>query len=190
MSPARKVRDNTLIDALEASASEKFDSVVWRVVRADRDPLRGSAAGGRWDDGTFEVLYTSLERDGALSEMYFHLARGQPIIPSKMAFSLYKIRVKLGRALRLADLQTLARLGVEIKNYGLMEHSKRVQEYPRTQEIGEAAHFLEFDGLIVPSARMQCANVILFTDRIPPESLEIVETVGPIDWTKWKPKPP
>jgi RES domain len=190
MPSARKVRDNTLIDAVEAATSENFDDVVWRVVRADRDPLRGSATRGRWDDGTFEVLYTSLERDGALSEMYFHLWRGQPLIPSKMEFKLYKIQVKLGRALRLVDLQMLAGLGVEIKNYGLMEHSKRHQEYLRTQEIGEAAHFLEFDGLIVPGARMQCANVVLFTDRIRPESLEVIERIGPIDWAEWKAQHP
>lgn len=185
MPPARKVRDNTLIDALEASASEALDDAVWRVVRGDRDPLSGSSVGGRWDDGTFEVLYTSAERDGALAEMYFHLSRGQPVIPSKMSFYLYRLQIKLHRALRLANLEVLAKLGVDTNNYGLMAHSRRVEEYPRTQEIAEVAHFLEFDGLIIPSARRQCHNVVLFTDRIKPEALEVAERQGPIDWTEW-----
>src|ERR1700730_7394720 len=39
--------------------------------RKGRDPLRGSTANGRWSPsgGEFEVLFTSLERDGALAEI-------------------------------------------------------------------------------------------------------------------------
>ena len=82
----RRVRDNTLIDAIEASRADEFEGLVWRVVREDRDPTRGSSPGGRWDDGTFDVLYTSLESNGALAELYFHILRGQPVFPSKMVF--------------------------------------------------------------------------------------------------------
>lgn len=186
MSQPRKVRDNNLIDALTASAAEIFDNEVWRVVREGRDPLRGSASGGRWDDGSFDVLYTSVEADGALAEMYFHLMRGQPVFPSRMSFYLYGLQVRLRRLLRLVDLDALAKLGMDMTSYGSNEYARRHEEYPRTQDIAEAAHFLDFDGLLVPSGRWQGHNVVLFTDRVPPEALSVVHEGRAVDWVQWK----
>ncbi len=64
----RPAHDRRILDALEAIDPERFAGEAWRVTRKGRDPLRGSAADGRWSPGggEFEVLYTSLERDGAL----------------------------------------------------------------------------------------------------------------------------
>ena len=110
----RGVRDNTLLDAIEAATATKFEGSVWRVVRGDRDPLQVSSPDGRWDDGTFDVLYTSLESDGALAEMYFHIMRGQPVFPSQMVFRLYELRVALRRVLALADMAALGAFGVDV----------------------------------------------------------------------------
>lgn len=185
MAQRRKVRDYVLIDALESLPATEFEGRVWRVVRGDRDPLRTSSPGGRWDDGTFDVLYTSIESDGALAEMHFHLMRGQPVFPSKMEFRLFELQVTLRRALRLANVPDLENLG--IKSYGSLEYARKQEEYPRTQEVGEATRFLGFDGLIVPSARSDCLNVVIFiTDRSPPEALTTVQDHGVVDWTDWK----
>ncbi len=93
-------RDNRLIDAIEAIDPVVFEGNVWRLVRDGRDPLICSASGGRWDDGTFDVLYTSLARSGALEEMRFHLMRGQPVMPSKVKYRMFEIELSLGRALQ------------------------------------------------------------------------------------------
>lgn len=180
----RRSRDNALIDAIEAHTSVTFEGAVWRVVRQGRSPLVCSSAGGRWDDGTFDVLYTSQERDGAIAEMYFHLARGQPVFPSQVTYSVHELTVSLRRALKLVDLAALAAMGLDTSHYGQMSYDRTSEEYPRSQDIAEAAHFLEFDGLIVPSARWDCLNVALFCDRVPPEAMETV-TDGPIDWQAW-----
>ena len=166
-----------------------FDGTVWRVVRKGRDVLQGSGYGGRWDDGTFDVLYTSEKADGAIAEIYFHLSRGQPVIPSKVAYHLFEIRAELQRALRISDLRTLADFGVDTKRYGALSYVERVQEYPRPQEIAETAHFVGFDGLVVPNSRLDCLNVILFSDRIPPEAIDVVQDHGPIRWDEWKGNP-
>lgn len=182
----RRVRDSDLIEAVEASSREAFDGNVWRVVRTGRDPLQGSSPGGRWDDGTFDVLYTSQDADGALAEMYFHIMRGQPVFPSEMVFHLFELHVALGRALRLADMAALEKIGVEAGSYGALGFSRKQEEYRRLQEIAEAAHFLDFDGLIVPSARWECRNIVLFTDRVPPEAVKISNDLGTVDWLAWK----
>lgn len=186
MTERRQIRDNALIDAFEALPETVFDDIVWRVVRGDRDPLRGSASGGRWDDGTFDVLYTSMESDGAVAELYYHLSRGQSVFPSKMQFRRYEIQANLSRSLRLADMTALQNLGMDTSRFGALNYEQKQHEYPRTQEIAEIAHFLDFDGLVVPSARWECRNVVIFTDRVPPESLSVENDHGPVNWDEWK----
>jgi RES domain len=72
-------RDDRLIDALEALPAVPVSGTAWRIVKDGRDPSACSASGGRWDDATFDVLYTSCERNGAAAEMFFHLRRGRPV---------------------------------------------------------------------------------------------------------------
>jgi RES domain-containing protein len=186
MATISTVRDSRLIDALEAVTSESFEGTVWRVVREGRDPCQCSASGGRWDDGSFNVLYTSLDRDGAVAEMYFHLLRGQPVFPSKVRYTLHALKVELSETLRLPALPDLAALGLDISRYGQLSYVERTQEYPRTQEIAEVAHFLDCDGIVVPSARWPCTNLVLFCDRLSPDAIEIVEDHGIIDWSRWQ----
>ncbi|HUG62263.1 MAG TPA: RES family NAD+ phosphorylase, partial [Methylomirabilota bacterium] len=115
---ARRRRDSALIDAIEAHKPVQFEGVAWRVVREGRSPLACARAGGRWDDGTFDVLYTAQERDGALAEMYFHLSRGQPVFPSQVRYGLHELKVSMERALKLVDLEALKALGLDTTRYG------------------------------------------------------------------------
>ncbi len=87
----RPRRDSNLIVALEAIDPTPYADPIWRLVRAGREPLQCSASGGCWDDGTFDVLYTSMTREGAIKELRFHLKRGQPIMPSRVSHRLFEI---------------------------------------------------------------------------------------------------
>lgn len=122
------------------------------------------------------MLYTSLDRDGALQEMYFHLSR-QPVFPS-VPFKLHRLRVQAHGVLHLPELGLLNKLGVEITRFSGID-------YARTQAIGDAAYFLGFDGLIVPSARSRFLDLVLFDARIDPANAE-VEQSEPIDWKAWR----
>ncbi len=173
----RRARDLGLLDALERHEGVSFEGDVWRIVREGRDPLQGYPAGARWDPGTFDVLYTSLAREGALEEIHFHLSR-QPVFPSRISSVLHRISVKTARTLKLADVEALEQLGVSIGDYGDLN-------YARTQEIGDAASFIGFDGIIAPSARWPCQNLVLFTDRIAPADL-IISDATPVDWAEWR----
>ena len=121
-------RDKALLDAIEAVEPSEHAGPVWRVARAERDPCVCGRSGGRWDDGTFDVLYTALERDGAIAEMYFHLKRGQPVFPSRARFHLHRLDVALERALKLLDLQALASLGVDVGTWGRLSSESRAPE--------------------------------------------------------------
>jgi len=177
-----RVHERAILDALEAIGFEFFESKVWRVTRAGREPTIGSAAGGRWSPpGEFEVLYTCIEREGALAEIGYRLSL-EPVWPSRINHEIHEINLRLDRALKFADLSKLEQLDVDVSRYQSFE-------YDRTQEIASAAHFLEYDGLIVPSARYNCLNAIVFLDRLGANFRLEVANTAPIDWSQWKLKP-
>lgn len=176
---ARRARDLGLLDAVDAFEREAVDAEVWRLVRSGRDPAIGSPSRSRWCNGSFDVLYASFERDGAIAEIHALLSL-QPVFPSKDVWFANRLRIMAAQTLRLADLPTLGRLGVNAARYA-------EREYGRTQDIADAAYFLGFDGLIAPSARWSCLNLILFTDRIPPGQIQVVEAPDqPVRWDAWR----
>jgi RES domain-containing protein len=174
-----RIHDRELLDSLEKIPSVQFANDVWRVTRKGREALRGSAANGRWSPGgEFEVLYTSLEREGALAEIGYRLNL-EPIWPSRMLHEIHTIAAAVQQTLRFADVASLAPLGVD-------EHTYDRFDYQATQAIAAAAHFLEFDGLIVPSARAPCSNLVIFMDRSAANGELDVRVTEDIDWTEWR----
>lgn len=174
-----RARPLALLDAIDALPRRPFTGDVWRVCREGRDPTSGFASHTRWCDGTFDALYTALERDGAVSEIYTHLA-AQPVIPSKPRWFAHRLRVTAEAALELPNRAALTPLGVDVAAYESFD-------YTTTQPVAEAAHFLGFDALLAPSARWSGQNLIVFTDRTKPDQLEIIESEpDPIDFTAWR----
>ncbi|MDA0823074.1 MAG: RES family NAD+ phosphorylase [Proteobacteria bacterium] len=173
----RDILDAQLLDALDAIQGEIFEGEVWRATWATRDPLAGSSAGGRWSpDNSFDALYTSLERDGALAEIYYHLSRA-PVFSSSHTY-INKIAVSLSSVLRSSVEQ--------IQKIGVADPLATRIDYLKSQPIGAAAYLLEFDGLIVPSARWDCNNLILFPEKMSnDEQLKLVEA-NDVNWPAWR----
>lgn len=186
MAAARPPRDSRLLDAVEALRAEPWTGMAWRVVREGRDPTQCSAVGGRWDDRTFEVLYTSTHPDGARAEMFFHLSRGQPVMPSQVRYGLHRLTISLSACVRIQSLDVLAGLGLRSSVFGQLAYSERQIEYPRTQEIAEAAHFHGRDGLLTPSARSLHPNLVVFCGPAGPDAVEPTEDHGMVDWQEWR----
>ena len=171
--------DRELLDALESRPSEAFSGETWRVTAKGRDALRGSTAGGRWSPpGEFEVLYTSLARAGALAEIGYRLSL-EPIWPSRLAHELHRITARTDSSLRFADVNSLLTFGVDIKRYATFE-------YTVTQAIAAAAFFLDFDGLIVPSARCAELNLVIFMEKLDVGERLNMTASEPVDWSVWR----
>ncbi len=121
------------------------------------------------------TLYTSFERDGALAEVVSYLAMLTPL-PSR-SLKVSRLGVSTAKTLRLARA-SLESLGVNMAQYG-------ERDYGRTQSIGAALAFLGLDGLIAPSARWTCDNLMIFTFNHPMnERLEVIETEQ-VEWGAW-----
>src|SRR5712692_10238191 len=114
MSRSGRIHDRAILDALEALDPEPFRGTVWRVTRKGREPLRGAAAHGRWGaSGEFEVLYTSLEREGALAEIGYRLSL-EPVWPSRIEHEIHAIRAEAERVPSFADLASLEPFGIDV----------------------------------------------------------------------------
>ncbi len=175
------IHDQALVDRLSALRTERFDGEVFRATRVGADPTAPSISGGRWapppqgDPGIY-VLYTSLQRDGALAEVASFLAGLTPV-PGPRAIKVTRLAVSTVRTLRLARAG-LADFGIDLGRYG-------ERDYAQTQRIGAALAFLGFDGLIAPSARWTCDNLMIFaenhalSERLEPVSEEEIE------WREW-----
>jgi hypothetical protein len=174
----RRALDDRLLDLVGGIDGVPYDGNMWRVVRQGRDVLDGSRGSGRWNTSEMSVLYGAAIPDGAIFEIHFHLNQGQSVFPSRMQHDLFALSVKAQQTLMLAEMQQLRRLGVEDSRY-------RELLYDRTQEIAAAAMFLGFDGLIAPSARWECQNIVLFLDAINPEDIRTISR-QPVDWKAWR----
>lgn len=177
--PGHRVHDKEVLDALESFGTQPFAGHTWRITRRGRNPTKGSTADGRWSQASeMEVLYTSLERDGALAEIGHRLSL-EPVWPSKLVHELHKLAIRAERAVHLPDLPTLHTLGVNtarFENY----------DYSATQAIAAAAQFLGYDAMIVPNARHPSLNlVVLLANLDPGETVKIVSSEI-VDWSAWR----
>ncbi|MGQ0484120.1 MAG: RES family NAD+ phosphorylase [Hyphomicrobiales bacterium] len=170
------IHDRALIDRLSELPAETFAGNVFRATRRSLDPTTPSTAGGRWSaaDGP-AALYTSLTREGALAEIAYHWALFDPR-PARPAI-VHELAVRSDRTLRLIR-STLDSLGVSSEHY-------REPNYRRTQEIGAAVAFLGCDGLIVPSARWDCDNLVLFSDNLATDAPLEIRGAEEVEWQVW-----
>lgn len=178
MPPGRRGHDDRLLDALGEMSGQSFSGTMWRVVRVGRSYIDGSRGAGRWNPSSLSVLYGAQEANGAIAEIHYHLNRGQSVFPSRMRHELVELRIKTSATLRLADMDALRHLDVDVSRYKEML-------YWRTQEIADAAAFMGFDGIIAPSARWRCQNIVLFLDELDLDDIEYVKS-DPVNWRDWR----
>lgn len=178
MSARRPSHDIRLLDALSELSEMSFEGDFWRVVHGVRSPIDGSKGAGRWNQRESEVLYCALEQDGALSEINFHISRQNPVFPSRLTSSLYRLQANFGRVLDLSNMDLLVQLGVESSQYAEIL-------YDQTQNIGEAINFLGIEAMIVPNARHDSNNLVVFPQNCDLDEISDISH-SRIDWSVWR----
>lgn len=148
------------IETLENCASFPWRGTVFRHMFAKFPPDRENVRGARWNPPETPALYTSLLRETAISEADYYIGL-QPIRPSAQRV-IYRIDVALGSVLDLSDGSALSRLGIDITSLALVDHAD-------CQLIGGAVERIGHDGLLVPSARSEGVNLVIFPNRKKPD---------------------
>ena len=178
MPPRHSSHDISLLDALSELPEVSFEGDLWRVVNGQRSPIDGSKGAGRWNFRESEVLYCALEKDGALSEIHFHISRQQPVFPSRLISTVHKLHASFSRTLDLSNIELLTRLGVNPSRYAEIL-------YQQTQKIGEAVNFLGFEAMYVPNARHKSTNLVVFPQNCDLDEISLVSAKD-IDWAAWR----
>jgi hypothetical protein len=126
------IHDQSLVDQLSVLAFERFEGEVFRATGLSADPLAFSFNGGRWappegDSVDVPILYTSMERDGALAEVVSYLMLLTPL-PSK-PLKVSRLGVSTGKTLRFAraDLKGWASIWRVMVNATMAGHRASVR---------------------------------------------------------------
>lgn len=163
-----------LLDFIEDRTVPRWEGHVWRQVLQTRDgseldPLRPNTRGARWNPLGVEALYTSLDEQCAIREMD-HLLAQQPVLLSRPRHTA-KLAVTLASVVDLSNFDLLSQVGISEEDYDSPEYSS-------CQRVGGAAAFLECDGLLVPSARCDGLNLVVFVNNQGPnEELRVLSLV-------------
>ena len=159
--------DQDLLDALENLESQPWEGQAWRFVLGDTDPFQPNTRGARWNPPDTAALYTSLERTTVLAELD-HVRHLQTPALRRELFVVHTIRTRVTRMLDLTDRTLLHTLGV-----GDAELSS--DDRTPCRRVGGAAAWLGHDGILVPSARADGANLVVFVNLQKPDlPLELI----------------
>jgi RES domain-containing protein len=156
-----------LLKVLDELESRVWEGPVWRHMFAENPPTKANELGARWNPPGVPAIYTSLDRATALAEGD-HAVAVQPLRPT-VARVVYTLRIRLEKVLDLSSGPILLDLGIGVRELSEVDHVP-------CQRIGGAAEWLEHDGLLVPSARNQGINLVIFPRRQGPSSeFEIID---------------
>ena len=146
-----------VLDRLQAVEPKTWDGTAFRHMWAEYPPDRENTRGARWNPPDVPAIYVSLGRDGALAEAEHQIAM-QPVRP-RARRTVYELRVTLDAMLDLTDDGALEDLGIghdELTAFDMLA----------CQQVGGAASWLEADGILVPSARAEANNLVIFANNV------------------------
>lgn len=161
-----------LLDRLQAVNGNPWEGRVFRHMFADYPPDAENTRGARWNPAEVAAIYTSLTRDGVIAEAEHQIAL-QPI-PPRVQRTVYEIEIVLTNVLDLADPEVLHSLD-------LASDDVAGDDMTACQQIGGAAAWLKHDGILVPSARSEATNLVIYAANREPVSRFEVLAREPID---------
>jgi RES domain-containing protein len=146
-----------LPERLKALPPGPWQGTTFRHMFGSYPPDRENTSGARWNPAGVAAIYASLTREGALAEAEHQIAV-QPIRP-RARRSLYELEVALSSVLDLTDRALLAELDVD-------EEGLRADDMLACREVGAAAASLNCEGILVPSARAEATNLVIFAANL------------------------
>jgi RES domain-containing protein len=164
----------SLLDALQAITPASWAGHAFRHTFADYAPDVENTRGARWNPPGTAAIYTSLTREGVLAEAEHQLSI-QPIRP-RVKRTIHTLDLSLSSLLDLTNIDLLARLGVGLGELG-------GDDMLACQQVGGATSWLDHDGLLIPSARAEAVNLVIFPANRTADARFKVTASEPVDET-------
>lgn len=160
--------DPDLVERLDQLPRQPLQTVAYRHVSKDRQPLSGEGAriqGGRWNPAeSFPTLYVGLTEDIVAAEFRRLALRSGRSTADFLPRQLYEVDVRLQLVLDLTDGKHVAALGLDAPDLVSDDLTK-------CQALGDAAHYLGTEAVLAPSAAGAGVALAVFTDRLGPASV-------------------
>ena len=154
------IHNRELIGALSRVQPKQWAGTVFRHMFAGFLPERENRSGARWNPPETPAIYASLDRATALAEAEYYINL-QPLKPNAQRL-LYRISVTLSSVLDLSDWELLRTLGVEKAGFA-------TTDYSACQKVGGVVEWLRHDGMLIPSARKDGINLVIFPNQRKPD---------------------
>jgi RES domain-containing protein len=119
-------------------------------------PDRENILGARWNPPQIPAIYTSVSKEIALAEAEYQISQEPLRLRAKR--TIYTIQLELRKVLDLTDRKLLAKLGID-------EEELKAEDQLQCRRVGAAVEWLGHDGLLVPSARFEGNNLVIFPNQ-------------------------
>ncbi|MCH8112062.1 MAG: RES family NAD+ phosphorylase [Proteobacteria bacterium] len=153
------IHDPQLLDELQKLESPAWEGRVWRHMFGDNSPMVENTRGARWNPTEVPAIYASADRSTAIAEADYRISL-EPLRP-RAKRTLYELRARLQSVLDITSEEVLGRLGLGPEALSGIDWSI-------CQHVGGAAAWLEHDGLLVPSARAEGSNLVIYPNNTGP----------------------
>ncbi len=170
--------DPLLVSKLDEVPPQEFSGEVWRHTGPGIHALSTTGAqtqGGRWNPpNSFLALYLALSEQTAAAELY-RRAEGENRSPEDLLpRRLHRYRVRLSAILDLTNAEVRRALALSAEDLTSGDRSL-------CNALGDATHYVGFEGILAPSATGVGAVLVVFFDRLKAGS--DVEPTTYVDWT-------
>lgn len=135
-------------------------------------PDQENIGGARWNPQGISAIYLSSTKAGAITEGD-HAITVQPLRP-RARRKVYAVDLSLERVVDLRSPEALEAVGLRVINIADDDHST-------CREVGAAVSWLEYDGLLVPSARSDATNLIIYPANRSPEARYNFDEAEPVE---------
>jgi RES domain-containing protein len=132
---------------------------VYRVMLNDYPPDRENTQGARWNPPDVAAIYACFEPAVCIAEIEYNLARQPRPVRRDLRKTLYEIEVTLAAVVDLTPLLP------QLERIGIGASQIFADDMKTSQEIGRLITWFGFDGLIVPSARYEGKNLVIYPAR-------------------------
>lgn len=165
-----------VVASVNALGPTPFSAVAYRYTTAHREPLSGEGArrnGGRWNPkDLFPTIYLAIPESTCMGEVQ-RAAQTNHLSVERMLSVPYVFHTIAIQGLRVLDLRSVEALN----RLGLEPEDLLSGDWSACQTVGHAAWFLDFAGVLAPSAMGQGLTLAVFEHKAEPDQVTFQSTV-------------
>lgn len=167
--------DEDVVQRVNDLGTTTWSGTTHRYTTTGRDPRSGTGArlfGGRWNPrDTFPTIYLAHPAAACIAELDRTAAASGIGVPGmiRKGLTLHVLQVRGMQVLDLRETVALHQVGLDLEDIS-------DDDWTACQTVGHAAYFLDFDGVLAPSATGTGLVLAAFETRLDPEQLTIEQS--------------